>query len=150
MFHEELRKNLRNIPGVLNIHNDIKVSRKDTNDHIRALKATFQVIKENNFTLNKKKCEFNKSSINVFGFNTFVNCSYPDPEKVTSLEEADIPKSKDRLRSVLGITSSMFIENYSSITAEIILLLRLFVMLLHMIYLLFSLNTMRIKINRWW
>ena len=78
---------MRNIPGVLNIHNDIKVGRKDTNDHVRALKATFQVIKENNFTLNKKKCEFNKSSVNVFGFNTFVNRSYPDPEKVTFLKE---------------------------------------------------------------
>ena len=63
IFHEELRRKLTNIPGVLNIHGDIIVGRKDTDDHVRALKATFQVIKENTLTLNKKKCEYNKSSV---------------------------------------------------------------------------------------
>ena len=45
---------------------------------------------------------------------------YLDPEKVTSVEEADISKSKDILRPFLVMTnfSSMFIENYSSITAK--------------------------------
>ena len=34
IFHEELRKKLCNIPGVLNIHDDIIVGRKDTDDHV--------------------------------------------------------------------------------------------------------------------
>ena len=50
---------------------------------------------------------------------------YPDPEKVTSLEEADVPKNKNELRSFLGMTnlSSIFIENHFSITAELTKLL---------------------------
>ena len=46
---------------------------------------------------------------------------YHDPKKVTSVEEADVPKSKDILGPFLGMTnfSSMFIENYSSITAKL-------------------------------
>ena len=121
IFYEELRKKLRNIPGVLNIHDDIIVGGKDSDDNVRALKATFQVIKENNLTLSKKKCEFNKSSINFFGLIFSSDGIYPDPGKVTSLEEADVPKNKDELRSFLGMTnfSSMFIENYSSITSEL-------------------------------
>lgn len=55
IFHEELRKKLCNIPGILNINDDIIVGRKDTDDHVRALKVTCQVIKENNLPLNKKK-----------------------------------------------------------------------------------------------
>ena len=121
IFHEELRKKLRNIPGVPNIHDDIIVGGKDSDDNVRALKATFQVIKENNLTLSKKKCEFNKSSINFFGLIFSSDGIYSDPGKVTSLEEADVPKNKDELRSFLGMTnfSSMFIENYTSITAEL-------------------------------
>ena len=44
-----------------------------------------------------------------------------DPQKVASLEEADVPKNKDELRPFLGMTnvSSIFIRNYSSITAEL-------------------------------
>ena len=55
IFHEELRKKLCNIPGILSINDDIIVGRKDTDDHVRALKVTCQVIKENNLPLNKKK-----------------------------------------------------------------------------------------------
>ena len=55
IFHEELRKKLHNIPGVLNIHDDIIVGGKDADDHARVLKVSFQVIKESNLTLNKKK-----------------------------------------------------------------------------------------------
>ena len=121
MFHEELRKKLRNIAGVLDIHDDIIVGGEDTDDHVRALKATFQVIKENNLTLNKKKCEFNKSSIKFFSLIFLSDCIYPGLEKVTSLDEANVPKNKDKLRLFLVMTnfSSMFIENYSSITAEL-------------------------------
>ena len=61
------RKKFSNIPGVLNIHDDIIVGRKDTDDHVWVLKATFQMIKEKEMWLNKKKCEFNKPSIQFFG-----------------------------------------------------------------------------------
>ena len=49
------------------------------------------------------------------------NGVYPDPEKVNLLEEADAPKNKDEVRSFLGMTnfSSIFIKDYSSITAEL-------------------------------
>ena len=97
IFHEELRKKLRNIPGVLNIYDDIILGGKDTDDHVRTLKETFQVIKENNLSLNKKKWEFNKSPIKYFGLIFSSDGIYPDPEKVTSLEEA-VLKNKDELR----------------------------------------------------
>lgn len=34
IIHEELGKKLSNIPGVLNIHDDIIVGKKDTDDHV--------------------------------------------------------------------------------------------------------------------
>ena len=51
---KNLKKKLRNIPDALSIHDDIAMSRNDTDDHVWALKASFQVIKENILALNKK------------------------------------------------------------------------------------------------
>ena len=47
--------------------------------------------------------------------------NFSGSQKVTSLEQADIPKNKDELRSFLGMknVSSIFIKNCSSITAEL-------------------------------
>ena len=52
---KNLEKSYVIFPGVLNIYDDIILGGKDTDDHVRTLKETFQVIKENNLSLNKKK-----------------------------------------------------------------------------------------------
>ena len=57
-------------------------------------------------------------SIKFFGLIFSSDGIYLDLEKVTSLEEADVPKNKDELRSLTNF-SSVFIENYSSIIAEL-------------------------------
>ena len=100
---------------------EIIVGGKNTDNHLRALRRIFQLIKDNNWTLNKKKCKFNKSSVKFLGLIFSSDGIYHDPKKVTSAEEADVPKSKDILRPFLGMAnlSSMFIENYSSITEKL-------------------------------
>ena len=98
---------------------------KDTDGHVRVIEATFQMIKEKDLTLNKKKLDFNKPSIKFSGLVFLLNGIYPDLEKVTSSEKTDVPKNKNELRLFLGMTnfSSIFIENHFSITAELIKLL---------------------------
>ena len=90
---------------------EIIVGGKNTDNHLRALRRIFQLIKDNNWTLNKKKCKFNKSSVKFLGLIFSSDGIYHDPKKVTSAEEADVPKSKDILRPFLGMAnlSSMFI-----------------------------------------
>ena len=81
------------------------------------------------------------------------------PQKVTSLDEDYVPKNKDELRSLLAMTNkvcvcSVFVKNYSSITADLRKLLHK-----HFKWgcndkhqndkqLLFLLNTVRMKIKR--
>ena len=114
IFHEELRGKLRNISGGLNINDNVIVDGKDSDDHVRALKANFQVIKRNNITLPKTKSEFNKLSIKFFFLKFSADGFDPYLEEVTSSEEADGPKIKDELRSLSGMInfSFMFIEIY--------------------------------------
>ena len=56
VFHEELRKKLATVNGVRNIHNDILVAGVDDKDHLRALRDTLKVIRDNGLTAKKSKC----------------------------------------------------------------------------------------------
>ena len=126
VFHEELRKKLKGIKGVRNIHDDILVAGVDEDDHLRALKETFTVLKANGLTAKKSKCEFAKASIKFFGLIFSADGVYPDPDKVVSLKEAEPPTDKKELRSFLGMTnfSSKFISNYATLTHPLRNLLR--------------------------
>ena len=121
IFHEEIRKLLQGIRGVINIHDDILVTGNTSEEHDKNLKLTFQVLKDAGLTLNKKKCIFKKSEVNFFGLVFNSEGVSPDPEKVAALKTCSPPTNKKELRSFLGMTnySSLFIENYSSITAPL-------------------------------
>ena len=121
IFHEELRKKLIGIKGVKNIHDDIIVAGIDEEDHLRALKETFQILRENGLTLNKSKCEFNKSSIDFFGYVFTQDGIIPDPNKVEALKLAEPPKSQTEMRSFLGMNNycAQFIPGYATITAPL-------------------------------
>ena len=123
IFHEEVRKKLAKA-GILvikNIHDDILVGGEGTKSHKENLKATFEICRAHNITLNLKKCEFGKTSVKFFGLRFSENGIHPDPEKVNSLRNADAPKDKSELRSFLGMSnfSARFIKNYSTLTYEL-------------------------------
>ena len=58
---------IRDIPGMLNISDDVIVSGKTQAEHNAAPQAVFRKFTEVNLTLNKKKCKFNKKSITFLG-----------------------------------------------------------------------------------
>ena len=58
---------IRDIPGALNISDDVIVFGKTQAEHDAALQAVFRKFAEVNLTLTKK-CEFDKKSITFLGF----------------------------------------------------------------------------------
>ena len=120
VFHEEIKKLLSGVKGVINIHDDILIAAKSKTEHNYILKQTLQILKDNNVTLNKRKCIFGKAQINFFGLVFSEKGVLPDPEKVKSLQEADPPTTKSELKSFLGMVnfSSIFIKNYATLTAS--------------------------------
>ena len=84
-------------------------------DHDEALQAVFQKFSEVGLTLNKNKCEFNKSSLTFFGFVFSAKGISPDPKKVQTIHEASPPASISSVRSFLGMATycAKFIPNFS-------------------------------------
>ncbi|KAK3742186.1 hypothetical protein QZH41_012077 [Actinostola sp. cb2023] len=112
---------LADIPGALNISDDVIVFGQTQNDHDETLEKTLKKFSDNHLTLNAKKCEFNKTSLEFFGFVFSDSGMKPDPKKVEDIQNLEPPTNVKQLRSVLGMTgySSRFIPDYATITAPL-------------------------------
>ena len=105
IFHEEIRKLLQGVNGVINIHDDILITGKTQEDHDKSLQHTFQILKDSGLTLNKNKCIFSQSEIKFFGLVFNSSGISPDPDKVLALKSSQPPANKKELRSFLGMTN---------------------------------------------
>ena len=64
IFQNEIRQVLEGLTGTLNISDDIIIHGKTRAEQDRNLETVFKRLQERNLTLNKKKCEFGKSTLN--------------------------------------------------------------------------------------
>ena len=81
----------------------------------------FEIFRSNKTTVNLQKCLFGQQSVKFYRLIFSKTGIYPDPEKVESLRNAEIPKDKSEIRSFLGMTnfSSRFIKNDFTLTHEL-------------------------------
>ena len=123
IFQHAISQILADIEGAINISDDIIVFGKTQGDHDRTLNQlqVLQKVSGNNLTLNAKKFEFNKSSLQFFGFILSDGSVKPDPKKVEDIQTLAPPTNTKELRSILGMTgySSRFIQKYATITAPL-------------------------------
>ena len=68
VVQDAIQQILSDIDGVRNVSDDIIIFGRDQQAHDRALQAVFARLRAKNLALNPKKCEFNKSSIEFFGY----------------------------------------------------------------------------------
>ena len=118
IFQKKIQSLLINIPGSLNISDDIIVFGKTQAEHDRALEAVCQKFSDVNLTLHKKKCEFNKSSISFFGFVFSANGISPDPRKIAAIDSATRPTNVSEVRRFLGMATycAKFIPRFSDVS----------------------------------
>ena len=112
IFQNAIRETLGGIPGVLNVSDDILVYGKSPEEHDNNLKQVLSRLCEKGLTLNKKKCAFSQD--NIFSKEDMS----PDPDKVSTLNNASAPSNPTEVRSLLGMANycSHFIPNYATIT----------------------------------
>ena len=117
IFQETVRGVIQNVSNAKNISDDIIVYGKTQQEHDKALDETMKALERNGLTVNKDKCEFNKSKITFFGIVFSKEGISPDPKKVQSVKDAQPPTNVSEMRSLLGMTnySSRFIKNYAAI-----------------------------------
>lgn len=121
VFQHTIQNVLNGIPNVKNISDDIIVFGKTQAEHDTALQAVLQRLRDNNLTLNEDKCEYNKTTIDFYGYSFSSKGISADPKKVESIQNASDPKSATELRSLLGLVNyvSRFIPDYSTVTAPL-------------------------------
>ena len=113
-----INEQIHDIPGTLNISDDVIIFGKTQSDHDKALETVFKKFADAKLTFNKSKCEFNKSSITFFGFVFSSKGIAPDPTKVEAINSALPPTTTSGVRSFLGMATYCvkFIHNFSDIS----------------------------------
>ena len=106
----------------MNISDDILVYGEDVEMHNRNLKAALDRLRDKGLTLNKAKCELNKTSVEYFGHVFSAEGLSPSPKKVEAILQMKSPTTQSELRSFLGLTNycgSRFVPNYATLTHEL-------------------------------
>ena len=121
VFQNAICQTLQGISGVKNLSDDIIIHGKTQAEHDDTLRAVFQRLKERGLTLNRKKCEFDKSSLEFFGFIFSADGISADPKKVAAIKQASDPQDPTEVRSLLGMANycARFIPDFATISAPL-------------------------------
>ncbi|GFU85382.1 retrovirus-related Pol polyprotein from transposon 17.6 [Trichonephila clavipes] len=96
---------------------DIATFSKNWEEHLLHLDIILTKLSELNFTVNLKKCAFEKTQIKYLGHIIGSGKHEPDPEKTAVIKNLTVPKTKKELRSVLGLCNYYreYIPKYSEL-----------------------------------
>lgn len=121
IFQNAIGEILHDIPGTLNISDDILIHGVTTEQHNESLTRVFQALSDQHVTLNKEKCEFNKSSVEFFGHIFSKDGVAPDPKKVSAIKNAVTPKDWKEVASLLGLANycSRYIPNFATVVTPL-------------------------------
>ena len=95
-------------------------------DHLAALRAVLQRLREHCLTARPAKCKFGFKTIQYLGFLVDGETIRPLNDRIRALQDVALPRTKKDLRSFLGMVSfyRMFIQQASSHTGPLSDLLR--------------------------
>ncbi|GFY00146.1 hypothetical protein TNCV_1342431 [Trichonephila clavipes] len=96
---------------------DIAIFSKNWEEHLLHLDTILTKLSELNFTVNLKKCAFGKTQIKYLGHIIGSGKHEPDPEKTPVIDNLPVPKTKKKLRNVLGLCNYYreYIPKYSEL-----------------------------------
>ena len=107
---------LQGIPGVKCYIDDIIVTGRTQEEHLRNLEAVLQKLLEAGLRIKLEKSKFMQPSIEYLGFIIDKNGRHPTNDKIQAIREAPTPKDVTQLRSFLGMLTyyGNFLPNLSS------------------------------------
>ena len=112
-------------PGILAIHNDVFIYRKNNRDHNANIINLFNVAQKG-LVFNSKKCAIKQESVMFFGGVFSAEGYSPDPEKIQGISKMTPPQTKQELQSFLGAVHylQMFVPHLGSNTEPLWALLK--------------------------
>ena len=94
---------LQGLPGVQCYLDDIIITGKSQEEHIRSLDKVLQRLEEYGLKANQKKCTFLKDSVKYLGHTISAEGLHQSPQKVKAMAELPAPENVGQLRSFLGM-----------------------------------------------
>jgi hypothetical protein len=124
VFQHAIQTVLAGIKGAENVSDDIIIFGKSQEEHDEALSKVLHTLHKAGLTVNLKKCEFSKSTIEFFGHIFSQGGLSPDPQKVQALKDTSEPRNASEVRSFIGMAqySARFIKNFATMTEPLRLL----------------------------
>nr|CAI5841376.1 unnamed protein product [Callosobruchus analis] len=115
-----------NTKNILIYLDDVLVVSETIELNINTLKEIFQLLQENNITLNLSKCHFLQESITFLGYNIDKNGISPDATRIEAVEHFPTPANVHQVRQFLGLVGYFrkFIDKFSQKTSILTNLLR--------------------------
>ena len=86
-------------PGVLAIHNDVFIYRKENKDHDANIINLFNVAQKEGLIFNSAKCSIKQDSLTFIGSMFSAKGYSPDPVKILGIIEMTPPQMKQELQS---------------------------------------------------
>ncbi len=116
LFQRAMDQILSGLNGVQCYLDDLLITGKDDEDHLRNLNATLQRLKDYGLRVKKDKCEFFQSTIEYLGHVIDNAGLHTASSKVKAIVDAPSPKNVSQLRSFLGLLTyyAKFMPNLAS------------------------------------
>eukprot|EP00731_Ephydatia_muelleri_P000643 Em0001g643a len=121
LFQRAMDTILQGLPGVVCYQDDILVTGKEIDEHLKNLERVFGRLKEFGLRLRLTKCKFLKESVEYVGHVISRNGICTSPKKIEVIQKAPIPLNVTELRSFLGIVNyyGKFIQSVADLCAPL-------------------------------
>ena len=126
IFQQVIDQVIQGLNGVACYLDDLVVTGRTREEHLRNLEAVLQRIRDYGFRIRKEKCTFLQDSIEYLGHIIDRTGIRPSPGKAEAIRRAPAPKDQSQLRSFLGGVNyfGKFIGRLADLSAPLNTLLR--------------------------
>lgn len=126
IFQKVMDSMLKSLPGVSCYLDDILVTGRTEEEHLRNLEGVLKTLLERGVRVQRDKCDFFKPQLEYLGYLIDSESIRPTQEKVKAVLCAPTPKDKRQLKSFLGMINyyGKFLSQLSSVLHPLNNLLR--------------------------
>ncbi|KAK3730675.1 hypothetical protein RRG08_041456, partial [Elysia crispata] len=106
IFQRTMEGVFRHVPGCVNYLDDVSVTGKNDEDHLRNLHKVLSICEEKGLSLRRDKCEFMQQEVTFLGYRLDKNGVYPLADKIETIRDAPNTSQHTRVEVNFPLGSS--------------------------------------------